>query len=771
MADPVELERRFEELQNRLALTASIRAQLVMICNFISGYQRDASLYESYIRQLSQQIPTIEHPLNIAGTDPGQLERIYNTLDGLVDEYPILSEVISFQDALQTIKVNVCFLYVCLNEFKKATAVLCSHPVGSLAKVGGWSEWTEYLAAKAPDLSPDIELLQNVRKQALEVKDHSVYVPVIEKRSGYLGGDKNYGSRLRRLQVILERSAKEEDDIQLNVATFGVEQDINSYLSKPLAAARNLIYEVIPGLRTHHYRGRISYRSIHSLHEGTSASLAMAGLLYCGMLKASQERVIYKLCDGIAITGDIAENGEIIAVDNDTLDLKVQACFYSWLDVLVVPASQLNEARAAKERLLLQYPSRELTILGAENLPDLFFDRRISEKIRISRVKRAGHKLWKHKVDAIAVLLVMIMAGVIIALVRKPIDKNPAMVEYKGETMFIKNSESQVLWKTRTWKNAHDWVLNTAPLKLTVFFDVNDDGINDIIHIKHSFTNIGKSYLVCYDGSTHKILWTLNKKFDLQYPYKPFIGNDPYICNGMMLDTVSAGPASLYLIETHAKYFPSMLLRIDPRTGKIMDTFVNAGHINSIGFLDINHDGKKEVIISGVNNGYKQAFVAVLPHDNFHSTGPSTKRYTIKNYPIQKDIGYIRIPMTYLGKALSDVATFNTSRNIEQNGAGLIVKVNDANPAIYDTLMSGSHVLFQFDKTMHLTSIGTNNAYDLLARILKKRGKIKEIPPPDYFVRFKDSLLYWNGEGWQHKAYLPFWKEDSVGSVADSSRQ
>ncbi|HKI45246.1 MAG TPA: hypothetical protein VKA08_07955 [Balneolales bacterium] len=244
MVDPVELERRFEELQNRLALTASVRVQLVMICDFISGYKRQASLYESYIRQLSQQIPGIEHPLNIAGTDPEELERIYNVIHGLVDEYPILNEVLSFQNALQTIKVHVCFLYACLNEFEKPMAALCDHPVGNPAKVGGWSEWIDYLAATAPELSSDIELLKNIRKQALEVRRNSVYVPVIEKRVGNFGNDKNNGSRLRRLQIVLERTTKEEDDIQLNVATLGVEQNFNLYLSKLLAAARNLIKDV-----------------------------------------------------------------------------------------------------------------------------------------------------------------------------------------------------------------------------------------------------------------------------------------------------------------------------------------------------------------------------------------------------------------------------------------------------------------------------------------------------------------------------------------------
>ena len=769
MANPIDLERVFEELEDKLALTASIRTRLFLIHDFLADYKKEPSLYESYVHQLAEQIPVIEHPLNIAGADPVVLESIYQLLDSLFFSYPVLNEIETFQKAVWSLKNNLCFQYACLSEYNKATRLLINQPA-DVSDTSDITEWITSIETYHPAHALEANWLRRIQNQIREFENHSAYVPAVERRVGHVQTVGSAGGRLRKLNVTIERTPKGQDEIQLNVATFGPEQPVSSYVANPLHAARSLLSENAPGIKSHRYHGQVSFRLLYSTHEGSSASLAMAGLLYGAMLEASKERLFYRLSNSIGITGDITGDGRVLPVDSHTLPLKVEACFFSWLDIMVVPKSQLDLANEERQKLEQRYPHRILTIIGVESLRELFFDRRISKEVRISRTRRLANSIWSHKVDAAAFVLVLIMAGIIIALIKKPFDRNPVLAEYKGETMIIKNKEGQTLWKTRTWKNSHDWVINAAPLRLTVFFDVNGDGINDIIHIKHSFTNVGKSYLVCYDGSTHKILWTLNKKFDLQYPHKPFIGNDPYICNGMMLDTASAGPASLYLIETHAKYFPSMLLRIDPRTGKIKDTFVNAGHINSMGFLDINHSGKKEVIVSGVNNGYKQAFVAVLPHDNFHSTGPSTKRYAIKNYPIQKDIGYIRIPMTYLGKALIDVATFSSGRQVEQNDAGLIVKVNDANPAIYDTLMLNSHVLFQFDKTMHLISIGTNNAYDLLSRILKKREKIKKIPAPDYFVNFKDSLLYWDGKGWQHKAYLPFWKGDRASGVVDSSR-
>lgn len=44
MANPVELERKFEELQTRLALIASARARMVLIHEFVSGFKKEPTL-------------------------------------------------------------------------------------------------------------------------------------------------------------------------------------------------------------------------------------------------------------------------------------------------------------------------------------------------------------------------------------------------------------------------------------------------------------------------------------------------------------------------------------------------------------------------------------------------------------------------------------------------------------------------------------------------------------------------------------------------------
>ena len=772
MNNPLEIEQKFEKLQKQLALSGSVRERLFLIHDFLAGYQKNRLLYESYVHQLAEQIPVIEHPMQLAGTDPGLLIPVYETFQNVQADYPVLSELDSFRNALRSVRDHIIFLFACLGEYQTASEWFISEnqtEVYAAGEESDVSDWILWMGEHYPGRHLEIARLQKMWEQSQKSDKHSIYIPVVERKAGDDLLEKQW-PRLRKLSVDLDQNHEKEDNIKLDAFTFGAEQHTAALLSTSLSAARALLKKKAPKADSLPYKGHVSFWMSHAFHTGSSANLGIAGLLYTSMLEASNERVRLYPEKNVAVTGDISETGEVVPVDGSTLPLKVRACFFSWIDLLVVPKSQLDIAVKSSEKLQESYPDKKLTILGVSHLEELFFDRRISREVRVSRVRRAGQMAWRKKTELVSGILVLMMAGFMVFLVSKPLDNNPAMVEYKGETMFIKNREDQVLWKTKEWQQTPIWSAGISPLKLAEFYDVNRDGINDIIQLEYESSKAGENYLTCYDGLTHKVLWRLSKKIDLHFPHKPFIGNDSYHSYGMLLDTVSSGPPSLYMIENHTKYFPGILLRIDPFTGLIKNTFVNTGQLYGMGLLDINHDGKKEVIVTGVNNSYNEAVIAVLPHDHFFGRSPSDSMYILPQKSLDSRLGYIRIPMTYLGKSLQNIATYNAGRKIELNETGLLVLENDARLGIADSLTSNAMVLLQFNKTMHLTSIGTNDAYDLLSRLLKKRGKIKKMPPPGYFVHFKDSLLYWNGKGWQHKAYLPFWSEDSVGGVVDSSR-
>ena len=63
-------------------------------------------------------------------------------------------------------------------------------------------------------------------------------------------------------------------------------------------------------------------------------------------------------------------------------------------------------------------------------------------------------------------------------------------------------------------------------------------------------------------------------------------------------------------------------------------------------------------------------------------------------------------------------------------------------------------VIAYFDHEMQSIGFDTSNLYDIIARELFESGEISSIPEYDYFEALKDSLLYWNGDNFQHELVM-----------------
>ena len=71
----------------------------------------------------------------------------------------------------------------------------------------------------------------------------------------------------------------------------------------------------------------------------------MAAGIVCRLLRALEHKEEYAVADNVAITGRIDESGRLLPVDEAGLRVKVEACVYSPVGVLVVPKEQEDICR------------------------------------------------------------------------------------------------------------------------------------------------------------------------------------------------------------------------------------------------------------------------------------------------------------------------------------------------------------------------------------------------------------------------------------------
>lgn len=97
----------------------------------------------------------------------------------------------------------------------------------------------------------------------------------------------------------------------------------------------------------------------------------------------------------------------------------------------------------------------------------------------------------------------------------------------------------------------------------------------------------------------------------------------------------------------------------------------------------------------------------------------------------------------------------------------LIVQVVETNH-LGDLKVDNAVANYIFDRNFKLQSIGSSDVYDEYAREIYESGQTDILADGKYLETFKDSLLYWNGESFQHEPTMNKEYLRAVGESTDS---
>lgn len=206
----------------------------------------------------------------------------------------------------------------------------------------------------------------------------------------------------------------------------------------------------------------------------------------------------------------------------------------------------------------------------------------------------------------------------------------------------------------------------------------------------------------------------------------------------------------MVLSTSHNQFFPSLLLKIDPKTGEELTRYIHTGIIYHFLTHDIDGDRTDEIIGLGVNNAFNQATVAfVLKQDDMDGHSPLNEEYKLDGYEEANEQIYIQFPRSVVGEVFRNRYMNNSPDylQINEEDGTILVRVDDLairEPTPYEIDSAG--LLFYFNYDFKIQSIGTDSNYDLWAKNLYEDGLIPFEPGHEYFEAFKDSLLYWDGE-------------------------
>jgi hypothetical protein len=766
MLSPVATEREYQKLLAVLSLPSSPLRRVRALARFLQRFSAETPANELYIAECLQHLPLLLPALLPQACDPSELLVYFDLFTGLKNRLQEHVPMSRLNDALQGLRRTAAALLCYVGATEEAVRVLLHFDTERLASLhletflDGCEDpyarariTREYVRRPEHEVSVALDEISLQWWQMPVPETGGVVIPVLEE--GLTGeGAEFAGGMLRRMYVkYFSRSTDGGDHLHLDASFSGADGPLEELSKNALRAARTLLKA--GGLEE--ISCAIGFEPKEFLQKGRSGGFALAMLLYASVLRLRGGRTFVDLRNDVVVTGDIAESGEVLPVDPRGLEQKVSVAFFSPFRTFVVPASQVAAAEAEVLRLRRLYPHRTLEIVGVRHLRDAVNDLRIVRHREQGRIAYGSRVLWRHRS---ALFSVIAAVGIIVTLVWTwpgRIDGEPALLAYNGEKLLVKNSVGRTLRAYDVGVEAvGTYEQDMEHLRtFSALVDVNGDGRKELIYC-HPGKGNGWDELRCVSLASDSTLWTYAFQKKVTFPRKPDIRGDDY-----RLFTFAAGDFvgdghPLVVAVADQVFFPSLVIKLDARTGQELDFFLNTGELGALAVLPGTDGGEgSRIIVGGVNNAYQEAIVAGFNPRYIHGCSPSQGGYAPGGIDPGLETWYIRIPKTMVGKANPHLGRTNgvIQLRLEDAGEQFVVRV-------IDTQFEGENgappmdpaVFLWFDTAFRILNTSTSTDYDGLAEKLHREGVLSRPPDAAYWNRFEKSLLYWDGKTWRREA-------------------
>jgi len=641
---------------------ASERTKLRSLVQFFSSARSTFpfELLESYYLEFFSSFLTLVKESNLFCTDLQYLSQAGGLIDifqrHLVDS--VDSEAVgSMRDRLSRLRIEACFI---LGEYERAVAELETGS-GENYTVRDRNAILEILHAPGAPCSriQDIEvliekdypksygLLSGIRAHWLESFDcrkaDSLYLLFVEKMDAGEVPDEDRGVLLPiRLRTSLRPSRSEEQLFRLDRDLVPQSGSLFRSLHDVIDSVRPLLNDRYPdGAVKKFFQFEFFLPDKEAVYTGHSLEAGLGLLAAAGMVNTYFGRPIVGLGQDAVVTGGLDNQGNLIPVDDLGLRAKIKAAFYAPLRRVVVPSANLRSAAEALDSLSQKHPGRNLSLESAKDLSQLFDDRNLVVRTRLTLPIRvlSGIRHNQKKLAWVAAALLMVLIGYQRLLNTVFKDRNPAQFNVEGKVLVVRNAVGEKLWE-------HDCGVELSgnryarDQRRVAVKDVDQDDDNEILIgiYENDFSELsGKIFCFESDGSI---------RFQAR-PGRGFTAGaetyaDHYRIYFLDVQDVNADGRNEILSIAHQYPWCPCCVNVWTLEGKKLGEYWHYGQFESLACLDIDGDGVMEIFAVGQGNAYKCAVLVVLRLSAMDSSMFQVLGSEI--LPAGKELYYLRFP-------------------------------------------------------------------------------------------------------------------------------
>ena len=265
-----------------------------------------------------------------------------------------------------------------------------------------------------------------------------------------------------------------------------------------------------------------------------------------------------------------------------------------------------------------------------------------------------------------------------------------------------------------------------------VIRDINQDGKVELLFAPKTNDEYNNPGLYCFSWSG-EIQWHYRPGRELQFGAHVYSAE--YRILGFELsDIKNDGCQEVFIITGHRPQSPSQLIVLDCQ-GKVSGEFTNWGRFQDIAYLDLDRDGKKEVLVAGVNDEYRTGFLAAFDSSDIRGSSPQTENAACKDCGAGSERYYLIFPRTDVDEILAPDKESIESLQILQNGQ-------------VQLCTAVSNIFFILDSQLRPMDIQGSGSFWLRHRELRAAGKISSVLNDAYYENLKKGVHYWDGSQW-----------------------
>lgn len=490
------------------------------------------------------------------------------------------------------------------------------------------------------------------------------------------------------------------------------------------------------------YKFSFSYEKKDFLYTGTSQGLAAAALAYNSILRIQMYKYYYKFKNDAVFGSAIDADGFLIPLEYDALKMKLKTVFYSPYKKYIIPEQNIIEARKFLEELNFKYPRRMLELIPIKHYMSLFKNLDVVEicKLKLMEKVKVHYNRYHVIANSVLSLIILVILSILIFNVIIPaLDHNPVYAKYEMGRYIAYNKYDKQVWESAIL-TADELPPNDISTRI-IITDLDNDGKNEILLLRNDnkIPLLAKT-LFCYNAD-NSIKWKT-----IIAPKDTLYGNDVCYDNITLRKIFVVNNPLTKSKEILVDYivcdlFPWFLAKLNYQ-GKEISTFYNSGNAEFDRIMDLDNDGKDEIIIAGHNNDFNhRGCLIVLDPEFVQGKSPG--------YRFPRGFGnglmkyYILFPKIFLNKFSDQQASYIDAVNKFYDK--IRVFLTETFGPVKER--SSYRTIFNFDYQFNFLYLQTSTEFDRFYKRLIDEGKIQPIKNwKAYGDSLRKQILFWDGD-------------------------